>query len=55
LAQKVKTNLDNKIWVKDVSWSYKEIDILNEWLFLTAKPVTYLVNLSVADYTSKKK
>jgi obg-like ATPase 1 len=39
-------------WVqegKDVrlgDWSAREIEILNSWQLLTAKPVVYLVNLS---------
>jgi len=40
--------------VRDSEWGYKEIDILNEHLFFTAKPVVYLVNLSEQDYIKKK-
>jgi len=35
-------------------WSLAEIEVLNECLFLTAKPVIYLVNLSEKDYARKK-
>ena len=31
-----------------------QIDVLNEYLFLTSKPVIYLVNLSEKDYVRKK-
>ena len=31
-----------------------QIDVLNQHLFLTAKPVIYLVNLSEKDYIRKK-
>jgi len=31
-----------------------QIDILNKHLFLTSKPVIYLVNLSEKDYIRKK-
>ena len=35
-------------------WSARDIDYLNEYQLLTAKPVVYLVNLSKADYQRKK-
>ncbi|KAJ2553443.1 hypothetical protein EV175_002937 [Coemansia sp. RSA 1933] len=47
-------------WVasgKDVrkgDWSNKEIDVINRQHLLTAKPVTYLVNVSEKDYLRKK-
>ena len=31
-----------------------QIEVLNTYLFLTAKPVIYLVNLSEKDYARKK-
>jgi obg-like ATPase 1 len=40
--------------VRDAEWNYKEIDILNKYLFFTAKPVVYLVNISEVDYIKKK-
>lgn len=39
-------------WLKDGSdvrlgdWTAREIEVLNTWQLLTAKPVVYLVNLS---------
>ncbi|TFY83038.1 hypothetical protein EWM64_g976 [Hericium alpestre] len=35
-------------------WTNKEIDVVNSLQLLTAKPVTYLVNLSEKDYIRKK-
>lgn len=35
-------------------WNYKEIDILNKYLFFTAKPMVYVINLSEEDYIRKK-
>ncbi|PAA68322.1 hypothetical protein BOX15_Mlig025502g2 [Macrostomum lignano] len=35
-------------------WNDKEIDLLNEHLFITAKPIVYLVNLSEKDFIRKK-
>jgi len=40
--------------VRKVDWTNKEIDVVNELMLLTAKPVTYLVNLSEPDYARKK-
>jgi len=40
-------------WVKDFTWTYDEIFYLNKWLFLTAKPVIYLVNCGKIDYMEK--
>jgi ribosome-binding ATPase YchF (GTP1/OBG family) len=31
-----------------------QIEVLNTYLFLTAKPVIYLINLSAKDYGRKK-
>jgi obg-like ATPase 1 len=50
---KVKALFDKGIWVKDGTWSAKDIEILNEHLFLTAKPVIYMVNLSEKDFKRK--
>ena len=36
--------------VRTGTWNNDEIDILNEKLFLTAKPVVYLANVSEKDY-----
>uniref|UniRef100_A0A2C9KS28 TGS domain-containing protein n=1 Tax=Biomphalaria glabrata TaxID=6526 RepID=A0A2C9KS28_BIOGL len=36
------------------TWNEKEIEVLNKHLFLTAKPIVYLVNLSEKDYIRKK-
>ncbi|KAB0349601.1 hypothetical protein FD754_014458 [Muntiacus muntjak] len=35
-------------------WNDKEIEVLNKHLFLTLKPMVYLVNLSEKDYIRKK-
>jgi len=40
--------------VRKCDWSNKEIDVVNGLSLLTAKPVTYLVNLSEKDYVRKK-
>lgn len=40
--------------IRHEEWSAHEVDYLNEKLFLTAKPVIYLVNLSKPDYCRKK-
>ncbi|XP_051260981.1 obg-like ATPase 1 isoform X4 [Dicentrarchus labrax] len=51
-----------KSWVLDEKkhvryyqdWNDKEIEVLNKYLFLTSKPMIYLVNLSEKDYIRKK-
>ncbi|KAH7873865.1 cytoplasmic protein [Lentinula edodes] len=40
--------------VRKHEWTGKEIDVVNSLQLLTAKPVTYLVNLSEKDYIRKK-
>jgi len=35
-------------FVKDGNWSGKDIEFLNNHLFLTSKPVVYLVNIGDA-------
>ncbi|KAJ2502958.1 hypothetical protein GGH96_000694 [Coemansia sp. RSA 1972] len=40
--------------VRKGEWSNKDIDVINAQSLLTAKPVTYLVNVSEKDYARKK-
>jgi obg-like ATPase 1 len=40
--------------VRDGEWSAKDIEFLNNHNFITAKPVVYLVNISIDDYVKKK-
>jgi len=42
----VKEKMDEGKWVKDGIYTIREIDWLNERLFLTAKNVVYLINMS---------
>jgi len=45
---------EDKKDVRKGDWGNKEIDVINGLQLLTAKPVTYLVNLSENDYVRKK-
>lgn len=54
VLEKVSALLAKGKWVKDEDWQLNEIDILNDNLFFTAKPVVYLVNISQDNYLSKK-
>jgi len=54
VLEKVLEILKKNINVRDVEWNSKEIDILNKYLFLTSKPVVYLINISDSDYAKKK-
>lgn len=40
--------------IRDSEWTNAEIDFINPLQLLTAKPVVYLCNLSIKDYTRKK-
>jgi obg-like ATPase 1 len=40
--------------VRDGEWNGKEIEFLNTQLFLTAKPVVYLINIGFEEYKTKK-
>ncbi|KAG1680326.1 hypothetical protein FOA52_015416 [Chlamydomonas sp. UWO 241] len=56
----LETAIKLKEWLeggKDIrmgDWSAKDIDVLNEFLLLTAKPVVYLVNISESDMMRMK-
>lgn len=52
--QKVKAWLDEKNDVRKGVWSAKEIEIINPHMFLTAKPVIYLVNCSKKGYITRR-
>jgi obg-like ATPase 1 len=51
---KVRDLLDDGKHVRFQAWNEKEIEVLNKHLFLTSKPIVYLVNLSKEDYLKKK-
>lgn len=50
----VKELLSNGKDVRAGTWKGDEIDFLNEILFLTAKPVVYLVNIGNEEYSAQK-
>ena len=54
LIAKVKEMLENKQHVKDGTWTGKEIEHLNKHLFLTSKPVIYLVNIGHGEFIKKQ-
>ena len=55
LLLKVKEMYKEKKNVRDnPDWNYKEIDWLNKYLFFTAKPMVYVINLSEEDFINKK-
>jgi len=39
--------------VKDGTWDGKQIEVLNNHLFLTSKPVIYLANIGKEQYIKK--
>lgn len=54
LLNKVKAMLEKGEHVKDGNWTPKEVEFLNKHLFLTSKPVIYLVNIGFDQYIKKK-
>jgi len=52
---KVKTVIsEEKKHIRFADWNAHDIEVLNKYLFLTSKPVIYLVNLSDKDFIRKK-
>jgi obg-like ATPase 1 len=51
--KKVQVQLQSNISVKDSDWTPNEIDVLNRYQFLSAKPMVYLLNMSPEDYKRK--
>jgi obg-like ATPase 1 len=54
ILDKVTEMLTNNKPIRDGDWAPKEIDFLNTQLFMTAKPVVYLVNIGYEEYKAKK-
>lgn len=52
--KKVEDALKDGKWARNLTYDAKEIEVLNQHLLITAKPVIYLVNLSEKDYIRKK-
>ena len=46
--------LNNKKPVRDGTWNGKEIETLNKYLFMSSKPVVYLVNIGRDEYMRKQ-
>ena len=55
IMAKIKVVLvDEKKHLRFAEWTGNEIEVLNKHLFITAKPMIYLVNLSEKDFIRKK-
>lgn len=54
LFKTVKTTLEEKKPIRTLTWNPIDVDILNEYNFLTAKSQLYLLNLSEKDFVRKK-
>jgi len=54
ILDKVKAMFETKTPVRDGTWNPKEIDFLNTCLFMTAKPVVYIINIGYEEYKTKK-
>ncbi|KAI3653967.1 hypothetical protein MP228_000686 [Amoeboaphelidium protococcarum] len=53
-AKALKLLSEEKKDIRTFEWSNKEIEVLNPFQLITAKPVVYLVNLSERDFVRKK-
>jgi len=54
VAERVLALLNEGTDVRFGEWTARDIDVLNVWTLLSAKPVVYLVNCSEKDYARKK-
>lgn len=54
IIDRAKAMLLDKKPVRDGDWNAKEIEELNNHLFMTSKPVVYLVNIGKEEYITKK-
>jgi obg-like ATPase 1 len=53
LLNRVKEGLEAGVFVKDGTWSGKDVEFINQYHFITAKPVVFLVNIGDAQYVKK--
>ena len=51
---KLKECLEAGKWVRHQEWANAEINQINKLFLFTSKPVVYLVNISKADFETKK-
>ena len=54
MLMKVDALLKSGVPVRNGEWNGKEIEFLNKHLFMTAKPVVYLVNIGDEEFKTKK-
>ncbi|XP_026271321.1 obg-like ATPase 1 [Frankliniella occidentalis] len=54
LVKVKETLVTEKKWIREGDWSVSDIEYLNKHMFITSKPVIYLVNLTEKDYIKKK-
>ena len=53
VINRCKEMLEKQEMVRDAAWKPNEIEILNKHLFLTSKPMIYLVNIGDIQYVKK--
>lgn len=49
-----KVLMEDKKHIRFGDWNQADIEVLNKYLFITSKPMLYLINLSEKDYIRKK-
>lgn len=53
-VKKVLKTLEQKIPIRFENWGPKEIEVVNDLMLLTAKPVVYLINMSERDFAKQR-
>jgi len=52
--EKALENLRSGHDIRNVEWNSREFDLVNDLLLLTSKPIIYIVNMALEDYTRQK-
>jgi len=46
--------LADKVPIRNGTWTGKEIEVLNKHLFMSSKPIVYLVNIGRDEYIAQR-
>jgi len=52
--EKILAHLEKGLDVREGEWNAQEMDLLNDLLLLTAKPIIYIINMSEQDFVRQK-
>eukprot|EP00919_Chromeraceae_sp_WS-2016_P046668 GHVR01110761.1.p1 GENE.GHVR01110761.1~~GHVR01110761.1.p1 ORF type:complete len:215 (+),score=35.37 GHVR01110761.1:163-807(+) len=54
VMEEVLKHLEDGFWISKGDWKCNQVEVINQFNLLTAKPVVYLVNLSEKDFIRQK-